>query len=83
MIDGDTAALLFGLEGVSVACVAPDESGILVLVLVTACADGRCCPGCGVRSVTDLISALRDCERMLVAASASFADLGWSLPGRH
>jgi len=45
--DDNTATLLFGLEGVKVAAAESDESGNLMLALVTACADVRCCPGCG------------------------------------
>jgi hypothetical protein len=49
--DDNTATLLFGLEGVKVASAESDESGNLMLALVTACADVRCCcRGCGVRS---------------------------------
>jgi transposase len=50
----DTATLLLGLDGVNVASAVPDESGNPMLALVTACADARCCPGCGVRSTRSL-----------------------------
>jgi transposase len=52
--DDNTATLLFGLEGVKVASAEWDESGNLMLTLVTACADVRCYPGCGVRSARSL-----------------------------
>lgn len=58
MIDGegyrlvfdDTASLLLGLEGVAVEGAARDDEHGLVLALVTACEEARCCPSCGVRA---------------------------------
>jgi zinc-finger of transposase IS204/IS1001/IS1096/IS1165 len=37
-----------------VASAESDESGNLMLAVATACADVRCCPGCGVRSARSL-----------------------------
>jgi transposase len=48
-LSNDTT-LLFGLEGVEVVAVAPDEEANPLLALVTAAEQARCCPGCGVRS---------------------------------
>src|SRR6266568_1984678 len=42
--DDDTATLLFGLAGVSVASARLDESGNPILALVAACEAARCCP---------------------------------------